>query len=156
MMKTFTLDNSATHTDIPLDNQSSVLSYSADLSSLTRVGVPMNEAQLTIDWSAVTTNMSGNPFEPPDISHVTVANFAKMNVDDLESSFLHLEEMADELYSVELNAVSDSIDLDMLVSADGVSFPGVDSNGTWIFALRCTATCLNTAPQFLTVLTPCE
>jgi hypothetical protein len=35
----------------------------------------------------------------------------------------------------------------------GNSFPGVDSNGTWLVALLCT-NCRNPAPYYLTVLEP--
>jgi hypothetical protein len=155
MMKTFTLDSNTSDTALSLDAASTVLSYSVDLRSLRRVGVPAEEAQITIDWMGLTTNMMGNPFIPTKITRVTVAHFEDMTVCDMESAFIHLEEMADELYSNDLTAVSGGVNLGSLTSTGGKPFSGIDGNGTWILALECDA-CHSTAPQFLTVLEPCD
>ena len=39
------------------------------------------------------------------------------------------------------------------VDADGATFPGFDTDATWILALRC-GRCANPAPPVLTVITP--
>ena len=155
MMKTFSVDNTAATTELSLENDDTVLSYAADLRSLTRVGIPTGTNQLTINWEYIVTNMKGQPFPVTNIGRVTIAHFADMNVCEMENDFIHLEEMADELFTYESSETMTNIALRTLESADGTRFSGIDSDGTWVFALQSVAS-HTAAPQLLTVLTPCD
>jgi len=101
------------------------------------------EGPWTIDWTALSTNGAGNPFEPTLVDRVTVGFFEGRSPEDLEQSFLDLELEATESLTVELSEVSARAEVDVPLR----------SGGTTLLALRC-GTCSNPAPLFLTALEP--
>jgi len=125
-----------------------VLDSEADLEAL-RPAPVLEEGPWEVDWSAVTTNGSGVPFQANRVDEVSLARFDE-EVSVLEQDFLDLEFLAAEHYRLE-HPGGYSADLADLVDEQGRSFGGFGADGTWLLALRC-GTCSNPAPLFLTAL----
>lgn len=151
MLQSFELDPSSTNTAVTLTNSSTTLTYSANLHSLHPTGVPANTASLTLDWSQIQTNALGQTFDPTAIANAIVGHYTQTPA-QLESQFLDLQTIATDLYKAEIPYGS-VLDFTKLMDDAGHSFPGVDSNGTWLVALICT-NCRNPAPYYLTILEP--
>lgn len=151
MLQSFELDPSSSNTTVTMTNTSTTLTYSADLHSLHPTGVPEGKANLTLDWGQIQTNALGQPFEPTAIANAIVGHYTQ-TPSQLESQFLDLQTIATKLYKATIQYGS-VLDFTTLKDDGGNSFPGVDSNGTWLVALICT-NCRNPAPYYLTVLEP--
>jgi len=151
MLQSFELDPSSTNTTVTMTNISTTLTYSADLHSLHPTGVPAGKADLTLDWGQIQTNALGQPFEPTAIANAIVGHYTQ-TPSQLESQFLDLQTIATNLYKATIQYGS-VLDFTTLKDASGNSFPGIDSDGTWLVALICT-NCRNPAPYYLTVLEP--
>lgn len=136
---------SATHLDVT-DDSSSVTVH-ADLQSLEPVAVPAGEPALEVDWSEITQSGQGVDIKSAAIDQIMVASY-DLSLAELEEQFLDIELIANELWSMEFEG--SSADLSELQG-----FSGVDTDHTWILALRC-STCANPAPPVLTVLEGCE
>ena len=151
MLQSFELDPSSSNTTVTMTNTSTTLTYSADLHSLHPTGVPAGKADLSLDWGQIQTNALGQTFEPTAIANAIVGHYTQ-TPSQLEGQFLDLQTIATELYKAEIPYGS-VLDFTTLKDSAGHSFPGVDSNGTWLVALICT-NCRNPAPYYLTVLEP--
>ncbi len=152
MIQAFKLDPSSTTTEIVMNDQSTELTYTADLQSLTPTQVPVGVAGLTIDWSDIELNAMGHTFSPTKIAEVQVARFEESPA-ELEGKFLDLELIATDMYRAEVPAGT-SFEMSALVNDAGQAFAGIDGTGTWIVALICGA-CRNPAPWYISTLTPC-
>jgi hypothetical protein len=144
------------NTEVRLTNDSSTLTYSADLTSLKRVAVPPATPDIVFDWldnTVLVHTATGKEWTPFVITDVLVAHYEDKTPEDLEQEFLDIEEIADELYTVYLTA-GQSVNLSRLTDDEGEPFPGIDDVGTWLFALKCES-CTNPAPLFMTILHPC-
>lgn len=135
---------------------SSRLDVTVDFHSLTPLGVPRDDAAVTLDWSGVATDGLGNAFQPAEIDGAYIARF-DAPLDDLEVDPVDLVTRGDASYwkadvtgmsQANLAAFTNTVD-------PGQTFPGIDSEGTWLFALTCSS-CTNPAPRFVTVLTVAE
>ena len=62
MLQSFNLDPTSTNTNVVFKDDSTKLTYSANLHDLTITGVPGGTPALTLDWSQMTTNGLGRPF----------------------------------------------------------------------------------------------
>jgi hypothetical protein len=157
MIQSFKLDPSTDNVEVRMTDASTRLDYSVDLRSLQPTPVPLGDPALAIDWSTMTTNALGNPFEPNRIGLVAVARYSRPPA-ELESNFLDLirydrSVVADQVWlldvpSGERAALSNALD------ANGAAFAGIDASSTWMLALFCTR-CQNPAPWYLTFLTAC-
>jgi hypothetical protein len=154
MLALFNIDAAATETELHLTNDSTKLSYSVDLQRAAPMEVPAETPALTIDWSRMTKNAIGNPYNYYQITSAAVAHFAGKSLADLESQFLLLEDTADGWWEGPVLA-GNSISLGALVDKNGAAFPGIDAEGVWMAALFCT-NCNNPAPWSITVLEPCR
>jgi hypothetical protein len=154
MLAMFHIDPAATDTSLLMTNHSTKLSYSVDLLRGAPVQVPAGIPALTIDWSQMTTNAIGNPYNYYQITSAAVAHYPAKSVAELEPQFLSLEDIADGWWSGDVLSGS-SISLGTLVDKNGAAFPGIDDNGVWMAALFCT-NCNNPAPWSITVLQPCH
>jgi hypothetical protein len=157
MIALFDPDPEEENTEIHLDDDSTILHYTADLTSLDRVILPAGTTDVVLDWNddeVLTTTAMGQPWFPTRITDVQIAHFQTWTPDDLQGKFLDLETVADELYTIHLSA-GQSVNLSRLSDADGAPFAGIDAEGTWIAALKC-GSCTNPAPLFLTILEPCS
>jgi hypothetical protein len=154
MIGFFTLDSNSDNTTLNILPDSTLVEYEIDLRSLDRIGVLPNTAALSVNWEYLTTTVLGKPFSPPRITRVVVAHFDEMNACDMEENFLVLESRADGWWELVLNQVMIEVSLADLRDTDGTTFPGINTNGTWVLALLCDD-CANPAPLFLTILQPC-
>ena len=151
MLQSFELDPTSTNTTVKLTNTSTTLTYSADLHSLHPTGVPANTPNLTLDWGQIQTNALGQPFVATNIANAIVGHYSETPA-QLETQFLDLQTISQDLYTAEIPSGS-VLDFTQLKDKGGNSFPGVDSNGTWLVALICSG-CRNPAPYYLTILEP--
>ena len=137
---------------VDIIDSSTLLHVDASIASITPITVPANQSALVIDWSEITTDGQGGAFESGSIDQVSLGWYADLHAEDLEREFLDLELIADEQWVAE--ASGSDMDLQELAN-DESTFPGVDDEGAWVLALRCT-TCVNPTPPFLTLLSACE
>ncbi len=148
-----------TNTAVQLANDSTVLEYTADLTSLKRIAVPPGRADIVLDWfddEVLSKNAMGRQWMPTRITDVQVAHYRDLTPSDLEREFLRLDLIADEMWDIYLLA-GQSVNLSRLTTGPdgtGEPFPGIDEQGTWLVALKCES-CANPAPLFLSILHPC-
>ena len=140
-------------TRVDLGDGCGLLDFEADIATNTLSIEP--DGPWTVDWSALTKNGAGNDFEPSFVDTVTVAFYEGLEPDALEASFLDLDLIATQRFSLPLTEVRSFIALEDATDHTGTAFGGVGGDGTWLLALRC-GTCANPAPLFLSVLEPGE
>lgn len=138
-------------TTVYLEDDCGIVNFDFDLQSLTKLDVDTTKGEWTLDWSGVLYTGHEDFIKPNAVNEVMVAHYASLTPADLESQFLDLEIIADNLWVESVNG--GTANLSGLVDADGGAFPGFDTTGTWIIALRDT-TSRNPAPLVLTVLNP--
>jgi hypothetical protein len=155
MLGFFRLDPTSTNTTVSLNDASTTMTWSVSLANITQFSVPAATPTLTIDWSQMTTNAIGNPYDVTQITQAVVAHYPTYTLTDLEQRFLFLEEEAGDWYAGDVLAGT-SMNLSTLKNAAGVTFPGVDATGVWLIALFCTENCNNPAPWSITVIKPCQ
>lgn len=154
MLAMFNIDPTASDTSLLMTNDSTKLSYSVDLLRGAPVQVPAGLSALTLDWSQMTKNAIGNPYNYYQITSAAVAHFPAKSVAELEPQFLALEDIADGWWSGEVLSGA-SIDLGTLMDKNGAAFPGIGGDGVWMAALFCT-NCNNPAPWSITILQACR
>lgn len=153
MIQLFQLDEASTQTTVTLTDSSAALtSWSADLETLTPTLVPAANPHIVFDWSDIPTTSFGTEFETTKISEVLIARYAK-TLQELETEFLHVEEIAEELYRAEVPAGT-SVDLATLTDEAGNTFPGIGGEGIWLVGLLCPI-CLNPTPWYISVVQAC-
>src|SRR4051812_11779757 len=153
MLQSFSLNTSSKATDVTLQNDSTKLSYSANLHDLTITGVPGGTPALTLDWSHMTTNGLGRDFTEGYVTSAVVGHYTQTPA-QLETQFLDLDRIAVATYRADLAAGS-MLDFTTLKDDSGASFPGIDDSGTWLVGLLC-GNCRNPAPWYMTILKPCS
>ena len=151
MLQSFELDPSSSNTTVTMTDMSTTLTYSANLHSLHPTGVPANTPNLSLDWSQIQTNALGQTFVPTNIANAIVGHYTQ-TPSQLENQFLDLQTIAEDLYTAEIPSGT-VLDFTTLIDQNNKSFPGVDSDGTWLVALICSG-CRNPAPYYLTILEP--
>ena len=127
MLQAFNLDPDATSTVVDVSDESTRLTYRADLRSLAVTGVPAATPDITLDWSMMKTNALGTEFKEGYITSAIVGHFAQ-TPDQLETRFLDLELIADTLYRADIPSGS-VLDFATLEDSSGTSFTGVDAKG---------------------------
>ena len=131
---------------ITVDDDSAVLSYTVDIDAGASIPVTADAEQIILTWSQLTTTSSGNPILLSNIDTLMLARYTQP-LSALEDDFLQLEDLADELYIVNV-ATLGSYDL---TTIDG--FAGFEGEGTWLVAMRCGG-CVNPSPPFLGLFDP--
>jgi hypothetical protein len=139
-------------TMVKLTNDSTQLTYTANLHNLTEIGITAKSAAIRLDWGKMTTNALGNTFISTNITNAMVGYYTQTPA-ELEAKFLDLELIAADLYRAEIPAGT-VLDFSMLKNKSGQAFAGIDADGTWVVALQC-GSCWNPAPWYLTILKPC-
>src|SRR5262249_16694134 len=131
-----------------------LLTFMADLSSLTKLPVPVAGPWI-LDWRDITRDGQGNdpPFEK--IDGVTIGFYAGMTAADLEAQIFNIELIATALWDVRLTGGRTA---DLATATDrssGAPFPGFDraDEGTWLVGLTCSR-CQSPAPVLLTIVEP--
>lgn len=152
MIKAFKLDPNSTETTVNIEDDSTTLTWEADLTSLTPTYVPPGTGAISIDWGDMTTTALGTEFKPTKISEVLIAHYTQTPA-ELEASFLDLEQLAvnDWRGTVEFGT---AITLGDLTDSTGAPFTGIDGTGTWLIGLIC-GQCSNPAPWYLSPLQAC-
>ncbi|HXU63235.1 MAG TPA: hypothetical protein VN962_16140 [Polyangia bacterium] len=153
MLQAFNLDTSSTTTNVVFKDDSTKLTYTANLHDLTITGVPGGTPTLKLDWSHMTTNGLGRAFTDGYVTSAVVGHYAQTPT-QLESQFLDLDSIALATYRADIESGS-VLDFTTLKDANGASFPGVDNDGTWLVGLIC-GNCRNPAPWYMTILKPCS
>jgi len=153
MMQAFNLDATSTVTSVAITNDSTKLSYKANLHDLTITGVPAGTPALTLDWSKMQTNGLGRPFTDGYVTSAVVGHYTQTPA-ELEGQFLDLDRIALATYRADISAGS-VLDFTTLKDGTGASFPGIDDTGTWLVGLFC-GNCRNPAPWYMTILKPCS
>lgn len=155
MLAFFNLDPASTNTSLTLEDDSAVLDYSVHLANARPLHVPAATPHLSIDWSRMTKNAIGNPFDGSQINQAVVAHFSNTTLAELETRFLELQSIADGWWSEPVES-GRSIDLAGALDQNMAPFPGIDDDGIWLSALFCTVNCNNPAPWSITILQTCE
>lgn len=153
MLKAFRLDASTTNTSVALDPTSALLTYQADIVGRQTTPVPVGKANLYVDWSQLATNAFGRDFVDTKIDEVMVARFTETPA-ELQADFLDLELNAEDMYRGQVTAGESLVLTNLTHSVTNAPFPGIDATSTWLLVLRC-GSCMNPAPWYLTVLSPC-
>ena len=153
MLQAFNLDASSTVTNVTLTNDSTKLTYTANLHNLTITGVPGGTPALTLDWSQMKTNALGAEFKEGYITSAVVGHYTQTPA-ELEANFLDLDRIAIATYRADIPAGS-VLDFTTLRDEHGAAFPGIDDSGTWLVGLIC-GNCRNPAPWYMTILKTCS
>ncbi|MFT5681940.1 MAG: hypothetical protein ACI8RZ_002858 [Myxococcota bacterium] len=127
---------------IELTGESAILEFDLDLDAGTPL-TPLVADQTVVTWSKLTTNGAGNAIVLSNIDRLMLARYT-LDLSELEERFLELEDLADELYIVDVAGLG-SYDL-MELEVEG--FAGFEGEGTWLLAMRCSS-CVNPSPQFV-------
>jgi len=152
MIQSFNLDAASASTTVPLTNNSTKLTYQANLHALTITGVPGGTPALTLDSAQMTTNALGAAFPQGYITSAIVGHYNETAA-QLEAKFLDLALIATNYYRADI-ASGSVLDFRTLRDGSGNAFPGVDDKGTWLVGLIC-GNCRNPAPWYMTILKPC-
>jgi hypothetical protein len=157
--------STSTNVEVPVptgcsaDESSSLLSFTADLHSLTPVTIPI-AGPWVVDWSQVTRDGGMGDINLADIDRALVGFFQGKTVADLEANVLDLEydDPVADYYTTVWEATierQDHVDLAVAVErGTGAPFPGfAQTDGVWVLGLMC-GSCQNPSPIILTVLLP--
>ena len=135
--------------DVTLDDPISDLGFLADLLSLQHLSTVSGRDEYTLDWSAVTTDSLGQPFDISKANRLFIANSSD-NLVTLQQTLLSLETHADAFYRTSVGN-GDSVDLLTAENAEGDSFEGFTEEGIWLVGIEC-ARCTHPAPLLLAVI----
>jgi hypothetical protein len=154
MMQAFQLDTASSNTTVTMGPNSTNMSFSADLHSLTPVGVPTGQATLTLDFGrAISRTGSGGGWDPSMITSAFIGHYPQ-NLSELEAGIFKLDLIATDYFWTDITGGT-TVDFAALKTAAGKRFTGIDATGTWLLGLPCDSGCTNRAPWFVTVLKPC-
>jgi hypothetical protein len=152
------------NTEINLSDGSSILGLDPNMSDLTPASVCAADTKQTFDWSAVTVDTSDHEWDVRAADKLLIGKLSG-GVKDAEADFLQLDELAEELYTMNVygqtfaklvdDGSTDQIDQEgnviWPIDLNGDSFTGFTEDGTWLMGIEC-STCTSPAPLFLTVL----
>jgi hypothetical protein len=149
-----------TRTDIAAPDGCGIVTFTADITSITPVPAPRN-GPFVVDWSQVTTNGLGNHFQPADIDVLQLGFYQGETPATLQQRFVDLDRIATTFYELDLYKTTPSTkdgatsaDLAAATSDNVGPFVGFDrTDGVWVLALRCSE-CQLPAPTVVAILTP--
>ena len=135
--------------EVVLDDVSSDLGFTPDLLSLEHLRTVAGADAYTLDWSALTTDSLGNPFDSVSANRLFIAQSSDDLV-SLQQSLLSLETHADAFYR---RKVGNSTSTDLMTAENdlGEPFPGFTEEGVWLVGIECNG-CTHPAPVLLTVV----
>lgn len=143
-------DASSSETEVSVPTGCGVLDFTVDLASREQARV-CEEGPYTVDWSAVTVDGQGNPFDAGQVDSLMLGFYEGASVEDIEADFLDIELNATQLWSMD---IEEGTSADLTLASDGTStFTGFEGEGVWLIALRCSR-CYNPAPLLVAVLEP--
>lgn len=138
-------DDSAT-TTVLVDDDSASLDMDVDLQAGDAACV---QDDVTLDWSALTVDGLGNPFQHARIDLLQVAAYDQ-DLGTLQDRFVDLPTLAAETWSLDVTGRQQAA----LSELSGPRpLTGLDADHTWLFVLWC-STCENPVPKAIAVLEP--
>lgn len=145
----FTLDDASSTTEVRLSDTSATFEYTSALPSSAVRAVPVGTPNISLDFSGLTVDALGRPFNPNVLSVRVVMTSTELTAEN-ESTLLDLP------VSHEWHAVPQSfgkIDLSTLTDDEGNPFNGIDGTNTWFLELWSDS--ILPAPAYLILLSPC-
>ncbi len=138
--------NSSENGLVTLNNESSQVDYEVDLAA----GVPLPTSTTELDWADLEIPTDCGVFPINKFDGLMIARYDNASLEELEADFLKVDDLADELWTADIEGRS-SLVLSDALNAAGEAFSGFDSESLWLVALRC-FTCNNPAPPYLTLV----
>src|SRR5204863_7522289 len=86
MIQAFRLDSSSDNTTVKMDNNSTGLTYQADLHSLQTTNIPADKPCVTMDWTDLSKDALDAEFDNTSITSVLVGRY-KESPSELEGKF---------------------------------------------------------------------
>jgi len=154
MIQSFVLDASSSTDTVKIQNDSTMLQFTANLHDLTATYIPSGQSGISLDWGKMKKNAMGRDFDITQITHALVGKYSQSPTDLEGNQFLNLEMIDQELYEGDIDSGT-VVDFSKLKDSSGKTFSGISSEGTWLVALIC-GMCHNPAPWYLTILKPCN
>ena len=152
MLQSMVLDENSSNTDVKITDDSTKLEFKADLTKLKPMGIPVDTADITLDWADIKKNAMGDDFMNNNITTVMLGHYKESAAELSTDKFLSLDRIATELYRADIDSGT-TLNFSDLKDADGNKFNGITEDGTWIIGLQC-GTCRNPSPLFVTILKP--
>ena len=155
LMNTFVVPTAGSkNTMVVIDDNSATLTFDVDLATAPALQTVAGLPEYTLDWSAATTDVFGRPLDLNLVTRLIVGKVATDNLGDVEADFLQLYELADELYTLDVNGLTFANLNQAVLQADGATaFSGFSTDGTWVVGIECTRQeCTNPAPLLLAVV----
>ena len=128
------------------------LSFQADLTTPTRLSIPMN-GEWVVDWSQITKDSMGNKVTFQLIDSLMLGYYEGKTVTDLEMMFTDVDMIATTLWSVDVPTGQRHMDLKNAKTSTGAAFAGFTGNGIYAVALLCSS-CQVPAPVAMSILEP--
>lgn len=136
------------NSQVSFHDETTVLNFDATLGEALETG---EDLTYTLDWSEVTLQAGGTPFDPLEADRLFLGHVSMESDADIEANFVQLLEVADQVYQLGVYGET-SADLALATDDDGVAFPGFTTGGSWIVGIECT-TCTSPAPVLLARVT---
>ena len=138
--------NASDNSFVGLSNQSSEIDYQVDLGAGNRL--PLDTIEL--DWAELEVPTACGVFPINKFDGLMIGRYDSVSLESLEEDFLKVDELADELWTADVEGRSSFV-LTEATNAAGEAFTGFDSDSVWLVALRC-FTCNNPAPPYLALV----
>lgn len=133
---------------VAVTDASAELDYTVDIAGKPGLAATADAGAWTLDWSAVTNDVNGTPFDPLLGDELLIAHYSGFaSVNEVEGVFLQLDTVADETFTMDVYGEVDA-DLSGAEDAGGQGFGGFTTDGVWLVAVSCT-TCTSPVPMLL-------
>jgi hypothetical protein len=155
LMNTFVVPTEGSkNTMVVLDDSSATLTFEVDLQSAPALRTSSSFDEYTLDWSAATKDVFGRDLDVGLVTRLIIGKVATDDISAVEADFLQLYELADELYTQDVNGLTFANLSGATLQSDGTTpFAGFTADGTWVVGIECTRQeCTNPAPLLLSVV----
>lgn len=146
-----THDPTATVDTVALRSDDARLTVTTDLDDRPALPTRAGDPALTVDWSALATDVRGRPIEARLMDRLEVGRFDGLDRADLAARFGQVESLVSARWTWDIGGLR-SLSLDT-PSLDGTAFPGFEPGATWALTLSC-STCLSPVPLAFVLVEP--
>lgn len=146
-----THDPSASVDTLALRSDDARLAVTTDLGARPALPARAGDPALTVDWTALTTDVRGRPIDARLMDRLEVGRFDGVDRDALAARFGQVESLVSARWTWDIAGLR-SIALDT-PSLDGTVFPGFTPGATWALTLSC-STCLSPVPLAFVLVEP--